>query len=292
VERGVRQQVVLTALSECLSLIRRFGERGEKEFARHVRHLPGRLRELASALESPPQRLAPDQELPVWRSYAAWAEVYDTEVDNPVIAGEEEVIWDMIGPAQGLSVLDVGCGTGRHAVPLARQGARVVGIEPTPEMLARARQKAEDEGLDIHLAQGAIEDLAPAVGMFDLVLCCLVLNHVQDLQAAAGRLAVHVRPGGRLIATDFHPFCLLLGFRTMFVHHGRKHVVPNYLHLPSDYFHAMTTAGLTVTRFEERGELKAYPGLPVTMLLEAQKPDSKNAAGEPTCSGSVRTGEE
>lgn len=282
-ERGVRQRVVLTALSECLSLMRRFGERGEKDFARRVRHLPGRLRELASMLESPPQSLAPDAELPGWRSYAAWAEVYDAEVNNPVIAGEEEVIWDMIGSVQGLAVLDVGCGTGRHAVPLARQGARVVGIEPTPEMLARARQKAEREGLDIDLSQGAIEDLSPAVGRFDLVLCCLVLSHVQDLRAAAARLAVHVRPGGRLIATDFHPFYLLLGFRSMFVHHGRKHVVPNYPHLPSNYFHAMMSAGLTVTRFEERGELKAYPGLPMTMLLEAQKPDSKNAAGEPTC---------
>ena len=54
--------------------------------------------------------------------YAMWAENYDDLGANPVVGGEEEVIDDLIGNVEGLRVLDVGCGTGRHALTLAERG--------------------------------------------------------------------------------------------------------------------------------------------------------------------------
>jgi 2-polyprenyl-3-methyl-5-hydroxy-6-metoxy-1,4-benzoquinol methylase len=273
-EHGPRRRIVQKVMSECLSRIRQRGECSEDEFARAVADLPALLRESADGLENPPASLATRVEAPGLEGYSLWAESYDENADNPVVAAEEEVIWGIIGEAEGLRVLDVGCGTGRHAVRLAAEGANVVGLDPTPEMLARAVAKAEAAGLAVDLRLGGVEDLDPGQGQFDLVLCCLVLSHVEDLDSAVARLAGHLVPGGRLVISDFHPINLLLGYRTVAQSHDQTVFVPNFLHPVSDYFGAVTSAGLTVTRLLEVGTWKNLAGVPVTLLLQAHRPST------------------
>ena len=268
---GPRRIIIGRILTESLSRIRRFGDLGEEKFSASIRDLPRMLRVWAKLLDEPPEDFEARPELPEFEGYSSWAESYDQSDQNPVIAGEEEGIWDIIGDVRGIRVLDVGCGTGRHALPMAANGATVVGLDPTPEMLDRARQKADAKGLNLDLRQGSIDDLAPSLGTYDLVLCCLVLSHVPDLSAATERLASHVRAGGRLIITDFHPFNILLGFRTQFESGGKRYVVPNYLHLPSSYFNAISNAGLEVTKLVEPGEIPKVPSLPMTLVIEAIK---------------------
>jgi 2-polyprenyl-3-methyl-5-hydroxy-6-metoxy-1,4-benzoquinol methylase len=258
-------------MQECLSRIRQHGESEEQEFDRAVADLPEVLRELAAVLEAPTDEVRRRIEAPGCGGYSLWALSYDEEMDNPVVLGEEEIIRQVVGPAEGLSVLDVGCGTGRHAVPLAAQGARVIGLDPTPEMLDRARAKAQAAGVEVDLQLGGIDSLSEALGQFDLVLCCLVLSHVEALGDAVARLAAHVARGGRLVVSDFHPINLLLGFRTAFRHEGQPYIVPNFLHPVSEYFSAMRDAGLVVTRIDELGSWERLPGVPTTLLMEASR---------------------
>ncbi len=67
-------------------------------------------------------------------------------------------------------VLDVGCGTGRIALALSRAGHEVVGIDPSPAMLAVARQRAEDDALEVELIEGRVIDLALEEGHYGLAL--------------------------------------------------------------------------------------------------------------------------
>jgi malonyl-CoA O-methyltransferase len=268
---GPKRRIVQRIFSYCLQQIRQHGEKPEAAFQATIADLPARLREWADQLDAPADGQQWRPEPSALNGYALWAESYDHESNNPVIAGEEEVIWTLIGDVRGLDVLDVGCGTGRHALPFAAQGARVLGLDPTPEMLAQARQKANAAGLSVEFRTSTIAALDPALGRFDLVLCCLVLSHVQDLDGAIAKLAAHIRPGGRLLVSDFHPLNILLGWRTSCTCQGQKYVVPNYLHLPADYYNAITAAGLNVTEFHERGRMQRLPGLPMTLVLEAQK---------------------
>lgn len=67
-------------------------------------------------------------------------------------------------------VLDVGCGTGRIALELTRAGHEVVGIDPSPAMLAVARQRAEDDALEVQFIEGRVIDLALEEGHYGLAL--------------------------------------------------------------------------------------------------------------------------
>jgi malonyl-CoA O-methyltransferase len=214
--------------------------------------------------------------------YALWAENYHEQADNPLTALEDDVFGRLLGDVAGLRVLDVGCGTGRHALELARRGARVTGADPCAEMLAVARELAAQEGLAVEWLPVGWEAL-PCEAPFDLVICNLVLCHVADLAGAVAAMAACLRPGGRLVLTDLHYFCLLIGWRTTFVHGGWEYAITNYLHPVSEYFAALREAGLTLEAIEDivieerlRGRgmdsvVDKWEGFPFGIALAARK---------------------
>jgi 2-polyprenyl-6-hydroxyphenyl methylase/3-demethylubiquinone-9 3-methyltransferase len=99
-------------------------------------------------------------------------------------------------PLEGKSALDVGCGAGLLAEPLARLGARVTGIDASPEVIEVARDHAARQGLAIDYRAGEVEALE---GEFDLVTAMEVIEHVADPAAFLKALARRLAPGGLLV---------------------------------------------------------------------------------------------
>jgi 2-polyprenyl-6-hydroxyphenyl methylase/3-demethylubiquinone-9 3-methyltransferase len=99
-------------------------------------------------------------------------------------------------PLEGKSALDVGCGAGLLAEPLARLGAKVTGLDASPELIEVARRHAAAMGLAIDYRAGDLQDLA---GEFDLITCMEVVEHVADPAAFVSTLARRLAPGGLLV---------------------------------------------------------------------------------------------
>ena len=99
-------------------------------------------------------------------------------------------------PLDGKTALDVGCGAGLLAEPLARLGAKVTGLDAASDLIAVARQHAAAQGLEIDYRAG---ELAQLGGQYDLVTCMEVIEHVADPAAFVKTLARHLAPGGLLI---------------------------------------------------------------------------------------------
>lgn len=103
-----------------------------------------------------------------------------------------------------LTLLDVGCGGGLLAEPMARLGAIVTGIDPAAETIAAARRHAEPQGLMIDYRAERAEALADRGARFDAVLALEVVEHVPDVKAflaVCGRL---VRPGGIMVLSTIN----------------------------------------------------------------------------------------
>lgn len=83
---------------------------------------------------------------------------------------EDTGLWASFAGRTDRPVLEVGCGTGRIAIELARQGYTVTGLDPSPSMLAIARQKAEDDAIDVSFIEGRVLDLALEREHYGLIL--------------------------------------------------------------------------------------------------------------------------
>ncbi|MCL6679734.1 bifunctional 2-polyprenyl-6-hydroxyphenol methylase/3-demethylubiquinol 3-O-methyltransferase UbiG [Sphingomonas sp. RG327] len=99
-------------------------------------------------------------------------------------------------PLTGKSALDVGCGAGLLAEPLARLGAKVTAVDAAPGLIAAAELHARGQGLDIDYRVAAVEELT---GAFDLVTSLEVVEHVAEPAAFIRALAARLAPGGLLI---------------------------------------------------------------------------------------------
>lgn len=134
--------------------------------------------------------------------YDAWAAVYDAWA-----AGMPDDVPFYVDLAREAAepIVELGAGMGRVTIPIAREtGKRVLGIDASPEMLARARERAA--GLPVELRQGDMRDLRLAEPV-ELVICpARALLHLptwSDKLRAFERVAAALRPGGRFAFNAF-----------------------------------------------------------------------------------------
>jgi 2-polyprenyl-6-hydroxyphenyl methylase/3-demethylubiquinone-9 3-methyltransferase len=127
-------------------------------------------------------------------------------VINPVRAGFAKRTIDMnlqSDPGK-ITILDVGCGGGLLAEEFARQGYGVTGIDPSESSLKTAREHAETNNLHIEYIKGSGEILPFNSGSFDVVLCCDVLEHVQDLPKVISEVSRVLKTGGLFVYDTFN----------------------------------------------------------------------------------------
>ena len=188
------------------------------------------------------------KEVSMQEGYAYWAASYDQE-NNALIAVEEIYVDPIMDQLPFKHVLDVGTGTGRYALKLAREGANVTAVDQSLEMLAIAQQRAQDEGLSIDFQLTSFDGGLPfADSQFDLLICALVLCHIPDRAKTIGEFIRVLQPGGYLLITDFHPGSVQVGWRTQFKQEGVKYLLPNVPHTRDDYLQALTSNGLSILK--------------------------------------------
>lgn len=210
--------------------------------------------------------------------YDLWSEIYDTE-DNPLVILEADRVYQLLGDVNGLDVLDVGCGTGRHSAHLARNGARVTGIDFSPGMLAKARAKPESAG--IRFLQHDIQEPLPFdSGRFDRVISGLAVDHVHNLSDLFGEMKRVCKPDGSIAISVMHPAMFLTGARARFTdpQTGLVTYPESVPYQISDYVTAINTTKL---RLEHLGEhfvdeplakrsprARRYLGWPLLLLMK------------------------
>jgi 2-polyprenyl-6-hydroxyphenyl methylase/3-demethylubiquinone-9 3-methyltransferase len=182
-----------------------------------------------------------------------------------------------------LRILDIGCGGGLLAEPLARLGAEVVAVDPSDTNIEAAKAHAAQSGVAVDYRCATAEELAEVGETFDIVLAMEVVEHVTDVSLFVKGCAAMVRPGGLMIAATINrtlkSFALaivgaeyILRWLPIGTHRWDKFVTPNELEI------AMELAGLRV--IGEQGviydifadEWRASTDTDVNYMLVAERP--------------------
>jgi len=121
------------------------------------------------------------------------------------IAGAAEEFVERLPIVAGMRVLDVACGTGNVALPLARAGAVVTGVDIATNLLVQGRERAAAERLAVTFDEGDAERLPYADGSFDAVVTMFGAMFAPRPEVVASELARVLRPGGLLAMANWNP---------------------------------------------------------------------------------------
>ena len=210
--------------------------------------------------------------VPTEAGYDRWAEFYDGD-DNPLVLLEEKHLANLAGDVAGLAVADIGCGTGRHAVRWAAAGARVTAVDFAEAMLQRARAKPGAKAITF-VRHNLAEPFPLETATFDRVFCCLVLDHIAELDRFFRELRRLCRPTGCVVISVMHPAMSLRGVQARFIDpaSGRRISPASHAHQMSDYLMAAVRAGLALEHVSE---------YPMDATLAAQSPRAAKYLGWP-----------
>lgn len=137
----------------------------------------------------------------IYGMLAPYYDLFNGELDYAAWADAVEAALARAGLQRGCAVLDLGCGSGRMTVELARRGYDMIGVDAAPEMLAVAREAAERAGVG-ERCLFLMQDITSfeLYGTVEAVVCCLdTLNHLTDyksLRAALSLVHNYLVPGG------------------------------------------------------------------------------------------------
>ena len=209
--------------------------------------------------------------------YDRWAAIYDGE-DNPLVALEEPQMAAALGSVAGLTVADIGCGTGRHALHLAAAGARVTALDFSEEMLRKARAKPGAAAVTF-VVHDLAEPLPLAAATFDRVVCGLVVEHIRDLRGLFGEMRRICRPEGLIVVSAMHPAMMLRGITARFTdpQTGRDTRPQSHPHQIADFIMAGLAVGLRLDQVSEHAvdealagrmeRARRYVGWPMLLML-------------------------
>jgi SAM-dependent methyltransferase len=121
------------------------------------------------------------------------------------ISGSAEALVARLAIPTGSHVLDIATGTGNVALPLARSGCIVTGVDIAPNLLVQARERAAAEGLAIQFDEGDAEALPYADASFDAVVTMFGAMFAPRPELVASECARVLKPGGRLAMANWNP---------------------------------------------------------------------------------------
>ena len=186
----------------------------------------------------------------IQKAYNQWSETYDTG-RNLTRDLDQEVMQETLATQHVNSILEIGCGTGKNTVFLAQIAGGVHALDFSQGMIEKAREKVKAENVRFSVAD-LTQRWPCEEGAYDLLVCNLVLEHIEDLSFIFSEGArVLTRRGGFLI-NELHPFRQYEGKKAVFQGDEGVTEIPAFVHHISDFLNAASKSGFTLLKLDER----------------------------------------
>ena len=206
----------------------------------------------------------------VKQAYNRWAEQYDTN-DNKTRDLEAVALKDNLHSLSFNTCLEIGCGTGKNTAWLVTKAKKILAIDFSEEMLAKARAKVRSKKVTFQQAD-INQPWTFVTQPFDLITFSLVLEHIENLEPIFEQATASIVSGGHIYIGELHPFKQYAGTKARFeTEHGLQ-VVTCYHHHVSDFTKAAKKHGFVITDINEyfdSNEQKLIPRI-LTLLFKKQ----------------------
>lgn len=184
-------------------------------------------------------------------AYDEWSSTYET-CANATRDLAASVLRRQLPERLDRDVLEIGCGTGLNTRYLAARSRSVLAFDFSAGMLEQAR--ASVVAANVRFEQQDIRSAwQTATDSVDLIVCTLVLEHIEDLHPVFSEAARVLRHGGEIFVSELHPYRQLLGGQAQFPDEatGEVNYVAAYLHDVSDYVRAWLRQGFELISLDE-----------------------------------------
>jgi ubiquinone/menaquinone biosynthesis C-methylase UbiE len=148
------------------------------------------------------------------------------------------------------AVLELGCGTGKNTTMLAGMSERVHSLDFSVGMIEKARQRVAGANVTFEVAD-LTERWPVKDKIFDLVVCNLVLEHIEDLNCIFREAGRVLSDDGRFFVCEFHPFRQYQGTQARFQHGEQTTHIAAFVHHITDFLHAAETNDLKLMKLKE-----------------------------------------
>ena len=198
-------------------------------------------------------------------AYTSWSTSYDLD-RNLTRDLDRAVTTDTFTSLRYHTILEVGCGTGKNTTLLAQIGGRVCALDFSAGMLKHAKGKVQNDHVVF-----AVADLTKPwpckTESVDLIVCNLVLEHIQDLSIIFSEAYRTLAPGGQFFISELHPFRQYQGTRANFQRQHETIEIEAFVHHLSDFTEAAAQNGLSLQSFKERWHEADENKLPRLIVL-------------------------
>ncbi|MDQ3278181.1 MAG: methyltransferase domain-containing protein [Bacteroidota bacterium] len=183
------------------------------------------------------------------QQYNQWSATYDN-MENKTRDLEERAGQSMLENIEFVTVLELGCGTGKNTTWLSQKAKQHQAVDLSEGMLEKAREKIKSEQVVFQQADITKPwDFVSAKP--DLITCSLILEHIEDLDFIFNEAAKVLNAGGYFYICELHPYKQYSGSKARFETESGTQVLQCFVHHVSDYAKAAMKNGFSIETIKE-----------------------------------------
>ena len=182
-------------------------------------------------------------------AYDSWSSTYDQD-RNLTRDLDQSITKAAFTHLKFKNTLELGCGTGKNTGLLAEISEAVLALDFSEGMIELARQKTRDTKVEFRVAD-LTKSWPIKNDLHDLIVCNLVLEHVEDLSHIFKEAFRSLQKGGRFYISELHPFRQYQGGKARFQRGDQVVEVDAHVHHVSDFLQAAAESGLSLKTFNE-----------------------------------------
>lgn len=186
----------------------------------------------------------------IQNAYNDWSAFYDTD-ENLTRDLDQKVLREALANLHFDSILETGCGTGKNTSFLSQIGKSVHALDFSEGMIEKAQEKVQAENVRFSMAD--LTKKWPCEGAsYDLIVCSLVLEHIEDLSFIFSEACRVLKKTGRFLIHELHPFRQYEGKKASFTKGAAVTEIPAFVHHISDFTGAASVQRLSLVRLDEK----------------------------------------